>query len=324
MSGKRTLAVDAIGSPQMEKNPQPREVTLLSSPFWIFEALKLTVSSYQRSRRPLSRQRLTALWRPNLADPIFVVGAPRSGTTFVGESLGAIRAISYHHEPILTKATARYVYDGRWDWDTARRHYRRVYRWLMRVHNDGDLRFAEKTPRNSLIMDFLAHTFPDAKFVHVVRDGRASAASHVKQPWLRQDQPRRQLYEPGGDPMGAHAQFWVEPERIPEFESTTDVHRCIWIWRRFLEAALKASRALPKERYCELRYEDLVTSSERHAELLLDFLGIRDERSRTEFRSALGQAHTTSLTSWREELSPPQLVEIEDEAGPLLRSLGYV
>lgn len=307
----------------MEKKPQPREVPLLSSPFWIDESLKLSVSSSQRSRRPFRAKRLTSLWRPNLTNPIFVVGAPRSGTTFFGESLGAISDISYHHEPILAKATARYVYDGRWDWERAGRFYRSAYRWLMRLHCDGDLRFAEKTPRNSHIIDFLAHTFPDAKFVHVIRDGRASAASHVKKLWLRQHPPRQQLYEPGGYPMGAYTQFWVETEWISEFESTTDIHRCIWIWRSFVEAALKLSRSLPKERYYEQRYEDLGTCSDHHGEIILDFLGIHDERSRTEFRSALKQAHTTSFNSWREELSPAQLLEIEGEAGPLLRRLGY-
>jgi hypothetical protein len=305
------------------KKPQPREVTLLSSPYWIYEALKLTVSSYQRSRRPFTAKRLTSLWRPNLTNPIFVVGAPRTGTTFLGESLGAIGRMSYHHEPILTKAISRYVYDGRWDWERAARHYRSVYRWLMRLHCDGDLRFAEKTPRNSHIIDFLAHTFPDAKFVHIIRDGRAAAASYVKKPWLSKSQPRRQLYEPGGYPMGAYTQFWVESDRVSEFESTTDIHRCIWIWRSFTEAALELSRSLPKDRYYEQRYEDLVTCSDRQGDNVLDFLEIHDEQSRTEFRSALDQAHTTSLNAWRDELSPAQLLEIENEAGPLLRRLGY-
>ena len=61
-------------------------------------------------RNPLSARALD----PRLHRPVFVIGAPRSGTTFLGNCLGRLPEISYHFEPRLTKAAARCVYDGSW------------------------------------------------------------------------------------------------------------------------------------------------------------------------------------------------------------------
>src|SRR5215472_14776854 len=61
-------------------------------------------------RNPLSARALD----PRLHRPVFIIGAPRSGTTFLGNSLGRLPEISYHFEPRLTKAAARCVYDGSW------------------------------------------------------------------------------------------------------------------------------------------------------------------------------------------------------------------
>ena len=38
---------------------------------------------------------------------------------------------------------------------------------------------------------------------------------------------------------------------------------------------------------------------------------------------ALAEAHTASVGRWRRELSEEQLADVEAEAGPLLRELGY-
>ena len=117
---------------------------------WRWSAMTALISrrSYASSPRPWSTERLQAFLEPNLDRPIFIVGAPRSGTTFLGACLAEVPDLSYHYEPILTKAASRYVYEDRWPSSTARRLYRTTYAWLMRLGGDPDLRFAEKTPRN--------------------------------------------------------------------------------------------------------------------------------------------------------------------------------
>ena len=117
--------------------------------------------------------------------------------------------------------------------------FRMVYRWLMRIYLDGDLRFAEKTPRNAIHVDFLVRQFPDAKFLHIVRDGRASALSGSKKPWMAAgayQHGKKITYEPGGEVCGPFPRFWVEPNRAQEFLETTDIHRNAWAWRRLAPA----------------------------------------------------------------------------------------
>ena len=296
-------------------------------PFHLLQLVRQTTladrKKYQKKQRPMSVRRLWGVLQPNLRRPVFVVGAPRSGTTFLGECLSALPELSYHFEPVATKAAACYVYEGRWRMAKARGVYRSVYSWLLRQHLDADLRFAEKTPRNCFLIQFLSDAFPDAQFIHIIRDGRDAALSYSKKPWLQAATSGSGRTEPGGHKVGAFARFWVEPERVHEFETTSDIHRCIWAWRRFTASALEAAAQLPADRYHELRYESLARNPEDESNQLLNFLGITEPKSCDLFHQAVAKVNSNSIGQWREALSDEQLQEIEQEAGQLLRQLYY-
>ena len=301
---------------------EPTPITILNLPRWIVRTARSDRRRYRGSGRPMSARRLWRLLRPNLRRAVFIVGADRSGTTFLGDSLAAVPELSYHHEPVLTKAAGRYVYERRWSERRAVLLYRTTYAWLLRIHADGDLRLAEKTPSNSFILPFLARTFPDSRFVHIVRDGRDAVASHLKQPWLLAGSLATGRREPTGYRYGPDARFWVEKHRRAEFESTSDLARTIWSWRRHTEAALEG-RTLGRTRYHELRYEELVNRPAEAGERLLDFLGIHTPASRAALLEALTVAESRSVGRWHDELGAEQLAEVEKEAGELLRELGY-
>jgi hypothetical protein len=288
-----------------------------------YSTLCADLRCYQPKGQPLSPHRLLRALSPNLKRPLFIVGAPRSGTSLVAECLSELAEISYHHEPVATKAAARYVFEEAWSFAWARFFYRQAYGWLMRIHLDGHLRFAEKTPRNCFLMPFLHRIFPDAQFLHVIRDGRDAALSHSKTPWLQAASASSGIREPGGYPFGPAARFWVERERVIEFETTSDIHRCAWAWRRHVESALEAGASLPAGQYHEVRYEALANHSDEEVEHLLDFAGISVPTSRKRFRQAADRAHADSVGRWRRELSTEQLAQIDAEAGQLLQQLGY-
>ena len=301
---------------------QPTPLSVRNLPIWAWRTARADRRRYRSQPRPLSLARMGRTLAPHLDNAVFVVGADRSGTTFLGNSLSTLRGVSYHHEPIATKAAARYVYDGAWGYRRAALFYRSVYAWLMRIHADGDLRFAEKTPSNSFVIPFLARAFPDALFIHIVRDGRDATASHLRQPWLLSSSSAMNRREPGGYRYGPDSRFWVERERRVEFESTTDAHRCIWSWRRHTEAALVDGRRLAT-RYLEVRYEDLVGNPLEQARVILEFLQVRDQASARAFSAALSEAQAGSIGRWRRELDDAALATIEAEAGSLMRLLGY-
>jgi len=306
-----------------QPNHAPKEITLYNFPLWAIKTVTSSLFFYQRKKRPINFRRFVNFLRPNLRKPIFIIGAARSGTTFLGNCLGSIPEISYHHEPVLTKAAARYVYQGKWSGWKAAVFYKSVYSWLMRMYFDADLRFAEKTPRNSCILNFLAETFSDAQFVFIIRDGRDAALSHSKQPWLSQKNACSGRYEPGGYREGPYAHFWVEPNRVIEFETTSDIHRCIWAWRSFNQQILEFKSKIPSDRGLTIKYENLVSHPIDTGNRLLDFLNIYRPESRAECQKRLMTSQTTSIVRWKTELSAEDLNRINKEAGELLRKLGY-
>jgi hypothetical protein len=107
----------------------------------------------------------------------------------------------------------------------------------------------------------------------------------------------------------------VEPDRRDAFADATDARRAAWAWRQYVSAA----RAATAERLHEVRYERLAVDPEGAAAELAEALGTPVRP----LAEALAAAHATSIGRFLAELTPEQLADIEDEAGPLLRELGY-
>jgi hypothetical protein len=324
-----SAAVDAqaqgSGGPPPSIDATPTPITPLNLHRWALLTYKAERRYYRRlgRGRSLTSTRLAASLLPRLERPLFIIGAARSGTTFLGDCIGHVPEISYHHEPPATKAAGRYVYEGLWSYRRSRWFFRTVYAWLLRVELDGNLRFGDKTPTNALLIPFLARAFPDAQFLHIIRDGRDASASLYRQPWLRLDTATSGKREPGGYLHGPWAPWWVEKDRVREFETTSDAHRMIWAWRRYTEAALRDGPPLGPTRYHELRYESLVTDPRTEATRILDFLDITRPASRTAFLAAADRASEGSMGSWERTFSPAEVAIIDADSGALLRSLGY-
>lgn len=305
-------------------NAEPTPIRWRNLARWLRETRR--VDDLRRTEKPSRRAtagRLVRMALPSVRRPLFVLGAPRSGTSFLGDALGGLPEFTYHYEPPLTKAAARYVHEGRWSFARAALLYRFTYWWLAARRLEADLRFAEKTPQNAFVIGFLARAFPGAQFVHIVRDGRDAALSYRSKPWLRRDAGGSGKRESGGYPFGPWARYWVEPERRAEFEATSDLHRCLWAWRRHTESALAQGAALPAGRYLEVRYERLAQDPLPEAHRLLDFLGIAAADSRRLLHARLGRARPQSVGRWQQELQDDERALVEQEAGALLRRLGY-
>jgi len=240
---------------------------------------------------------------------VFVVGSPRSGTTFVGRALGSQPGFVDLGEVPLLKAIAAELAPL-----PADEQAQRVRPILQRVRSLGfvrRLRGVEQTPEMSYLLPGLLSAYPTGSAVHVLRDGRDVVCSLLERGWLSAD---RVGHDDAHQPYGAYARFWVEPERREEFERVSDARRAAWAWRRYVTAA----RAAP-ERTIELRYEALVTETGPAADRVAAVLGVDPEPLRRAFASA----HANSVGRWRHELSAEQLADVEAEAGDLLTELGY-
>jgi hypothetical protein len=241
---------------------------------------------------------------------VFVVGSPRSGTTFLAGAIGSLPGFVDLGEVAPLKAAVPEL--AALEPDEAARRLRRILAVARRVGLVGAVRAVEQTPELAHLVDVLPLAYPHAKIVHLVRDGRDVVCSLLEKPWLRPDQTKA---DDAGVRYGSYARFWVEPERREEFETVTDVRRAAWAWRRYVTAARAALTPV-----LELRYEQIAEDPAAAAQTL----AAQIDAPAGELAVALGRAHGSSVGRFRRELSEEQLAEVLEEAGGLLRELGYV
>jgi hypothetical protein len=239
----------------------------------------------------------------------FVVGSPRSGTSFIGSALGSQPGwVDFGEVPVLKAALPRLVELSSEEQAVA------VRRILQRVRTLGlvrGFRGVEQNPETSYVLAGALRAYPRATAVHVIRDGRDVVCSLLERGWLRTD-PAAQ--DDARQPYGAHARFWVEVERRAEFEQASEARRAAWAWRRYVTAA----QAVP-ERTVELRYEALVADADAEAHRLADAL----DSDPVPLRLAFAEVRDRSVGRWKRDLTREQLAEVESEAGSLLVELGY-
>jgi hypothetical protein len=246
-------------------------------------------------------------FRPREERLVFVVGCPRSGTTFLGSALGAQPGFVDLGEVTPWKAAIPTLYAAAPGPERAR-ELRRI---LERVRTLGlavGLRGVEQTPETAHVLDAALAAYPAAVAVHSLRDGRDVVCSLLERGWLSRERGGR---DDAGHAYGPHARFWVEPERRDEFEQASDAQRAAWAWRRYVEAA----RAGAPERVLEVRYESLAELAPAVAAFLASDVA--------PLQAAFEPFHDRSIGRWQRDLTPEQLADVEAEAGGLLAELGY-
>src|SRR6266545_1616703 len=149
--------------------------------------------------------------------PVFVVGCGRSGTTMLRLMLDAHPELAIpgesHFIPPLWSARRRYLRGGRLDadllltelfrtlhfqmWKLPEAEVRRRVSGLMDpgfadvigsvfavyAEHQGKERWGDKTPIYVRHLPLLATLFGDARFVHLIRDGRDVTLSYLSVPW---------------------------------------------------------------------------------------------------------------------------------------------
>jgi hypothetical protein len=241
---------------------------------------------------------------------VFVVGSPRSGTTFLAGAIGSVPGFVDLGEVAPVKAAVPEL--AALEPRQAAQRLRRILAIARRVGLVGSVRAVEQTPELAHLVDVLPLAYPEARIVHIVRDGRDVVCSLLEKPWLR---PSQAAADDAGIAYGAYARFWVEPERRREFEEASDARRAAWAWRRYVTAARSAGTQAH-----ELRYEEVAARPEEVAERLAAYLDAPAEP----LAAALGRAHASSVGRYRRDLDDEQLADVEAEAGTLLGELGYL
>ena len=236
---------------------------------------------------------------------VFVVGSPRSGTTFLAGAIGGVPGFVDLTEVTPLKAAIPSLVGL--PQEQAARRIRAILERVRALTLVRGVRGVEQTPETAFVLAAALREYPEARAVHVVRDGRDVVCSLLERGWLSAGRS-------GGDdarlPYGAEARFWVRPQERAEFEQSSDAARAAWAWRAYVTAA----RLVP-ERVLQVRYEALAESAPQIAEHL------RIEVAPLE--QTLSAFHDRSIGRFRGDLTGEQLADVERVAGPLLRELGY-
>lgn len=256
---------------------------------------------------------------------VFVVGSPRSGTTFTAGALGRVPGFADLGEVPLLKARIPHLRAA--PAAEAAREVRRILDRTQRFGTVAGLRPIEQGPESTFVMPHLGTAYPDARFLLLVRDGRDVASSLIERGWLRDGGPGVAARATGttaddaGNPYGDYVRFWVEPERAEEFATVSEARRAGWAWRRYTDEALAHAATLGGRRVLVIRYEHLVSRPYDVADEIIEHLDAPDGRAA--LRAALDGAHARSTSRWRRDLAPAQVADVEAEAGLLLSRLGY-
>jgi Sulfotransferase family len=161
---------------------------------------------------------------------------------------------------------------------------------------------------------FLHHVFPDARFIHVFRDGRAVADSYLRWPlwggWLG---PEVWGFGPLPD---AYAREWEQSGR--SFVALAGLE-----WKIFMDAFVSARANIPHDLWIDIRYEDFVENPRQDLARLLDFL---DLRWTDEFEKGFAgySLSTSRKQGFRKTLTEAQVALLENIQGDHLRRLGYL
>lgn len=217
-----------------------------------------------------AREAAWALLKPDAADPVFVIGCSRSGTTITFETIAACGRFRHFHYEIPQFWNALYgPHLNGWASEAANAgdakpdHRERALAYFYARLGPGQV--LDKTCINTLRVGYLHALFPRARFVFIHRDGRDNISSMIDG-WrlgrIDGDFGLEKFHGPSPDPVAinggefAEWHFFLPPEwRNYNTASLEEV--CAFQWISANRLALEAAANLPPEQWIRLRYEDI-------------------------------------------------------------------
>jgi hypothetical protein len=271
-------------------------------------------------------------------NPVFIVGCGRSGTTILRlmlnqHSMIAIPEETWYFPRLLQMLPALIKHD---DWKAKvankifelntihfpdisksqlmealigiqRNDYASIISCLNRsfAASEGKIIWGDKTPGYVLSLATIKKIFPNARVIHMIRDGRDVVESLLKN-WK------------------------VGPQ-------TNDFKKTVEYWKKHVTVGIKEGPLYFGENYIEVRYEELVSEPNRVLNEICDFLMIPMQQSMLNFSQSAGEytpnwkhhtntnkpLNTASVFKWKDEYDNRKGYLFSLLAGKLLLKLDY-
>ena len=284
-----------------------------------------------------------------LDSPIILLGTHRSGSTWLGKVFSQHPILAYCEEP-------RHI----WSWgnnykpddvltaqDASPRiveHIRRYFSHFVQMR--GRQRLFEKTPSNCLRIPFIRQVYPEAKMLHIIRDGRSvfsSAEQLMASGYYRQSVLNRRLRN-----TLLETPLWQWPanaSRVMDILQAKLTKQPIkfwgprpkgwrhWVkhdspnvilakqWAAIINQAIQDSESIDQNFYYRIYYEDLVSRPRDIMSSIIDFLEIDDVNSF--IHNFEKTVDPTRRDQWSTLLPESKITEIRPYMESTLKQLGY-
>lgn len=264
---------------------------------------------------------------------LFLVGAPRSGTTWLQILLGDHAGIATTREThlfdlYLARMYQRWLFEEQADeadglrvllkpgeFDAWCRSFASTVFDRIAEHNPSASVLLEKTPGHLAEHKLIKRLFPESKFLHIVRDPRAVVASLLaagKQPWG--------FWAPK-DPSGA-AQLWLDCARIAKDELRGYGDDCREV--RYEELSQDTNSVL-----CSIHeWMDLpVKPIEDLSKYSIAELNARSQegsRTNPKWENRTRFFRKGAVQGWKDELTRQQVTQVEQICGDVMQAYGYM
>lgn len=244
--------------------------------------------------------------------PVFVLGSPRSGTSMFSEMLS-------RHPQIANFSEALQVWEPK-DRDlqidhlktrsdvTARDANRITYAFGLYQKIKNRPVFVNKCPRSSVRIEFIHEIFPQAKFIHIVRDGRAVVNSMIN--IIDKEDFRKKK------PLGG----FCKPPNWKALTKLPPVERHAYQWVEIMEEIIERQQIVSDNSWFDLKYEDLCANPSQQVEEVFEFIGL--PVSEQFVRSVSAMPHSVNW-KWRGRFEPQEIEKMNSIMGGILDHYSY-
>ena len=264
---------------------------------------------------------------------IFIIGCPRSGTTWLQAMLGQNPKVCTLSElKLFDFYTASWIKAWRdqmeiqkrgnltglpivWTEDDfyefLREFLRKIYTLVLKTKPGASV-IIDKTPAYALYVEDINRLVPNCRFIHVLRDGRDVGLS-----------------------LRAASKGWGNGWAPDDIEAAGQM------WKKMVLGAKSAEKF--RGRYLEIQYEEILSNGPKALKDVYDFIGIPTDIQELEklihdntiekMRQKQGEGKTLyrandffrkgSSGQWRDAMTPTDRYRFDKVSGDLLRELGY-
>ncbi|WP_188149406.1 sulfotransferase family protein [Teredinibacter waterburyi] len=237
--------------------------------------------------------------------PVFVVGPLRSGTTLLrlildhhpdinafGEFEAAVSEAVGNTWPELSSfheflATDRQAGSYNFTVDKSLSYEQLVHSFVAQLHQRNPKSIIAASVHSR--QDLLPKLWPNARFIHLLRDPRDVARSCIGMGWVGN------VFE--------GAKYWLEPEQHWDL----------------------LKQQVKPEQIFEIRYEEMVKNPEQELTKLCEFLGLTytDEMLQLEARTSYTRPDAKFAEQWKRKMSVAEISWVEHHCKEMMQQRGY-